>query len=66
MTSPDDTQQAQPDTPPDVGYCTRHHGYAGDVRLIDVVEQGSGPGYALRACAPCRAAYGLVPLGDRS
>ncbi|WP_432136848.1 hypothetical protein [Streptomyces sp. bgisy154] len=61
----DRTPPTTDDSPPDVGYCTRHHGYAADVRLIRLVEQGSGPGYALRACAPCRTAYGLVPLTDR-
>ncbi|WP_432135887.1 hypothetical protein [Streptomyces sp. bgisy154] len=64
----DSASEAQPvetGRSPAIGYCTHHHGYAGDVRLIDVVEQGSGPGYALRACGPCRAAYNLVPLGDR-
>ncbi|MFJ2006979.1 hypothetical protein [Streptomyces chartreusis] len=52
---------------PELGWCSWHRGQAADVRLIHVIEQGSGPGTAARrsACAPCRWDYNLVPLANR-
>lgn len=47
------------------GYCCWHGGVTAGVRLIDVIEQGSGPSPALFACPPCRETYHLVPLADR-
>lgn len=49
------------------GWCAWHKKYSGGVRLIDVVEQGSGPGTAgnLFACARCRETFRLVPYADR-
>ncbi|MCZ4610110.1 hypothetical protein O3S80_41385 [Streptomyces sp. Lzd4kr] len=54
-------------TPVGYGWCAWHQGNARGVRLIRVIEQGSGPGTLGRhfACAPCRYAYDLVPLADR-
>lgn len=52
-------------TPTSYGYCAWHQGYAQRVRLIQVVEEGSGPGTNHFACHPCREAYDLVPLADR-
>lgn len=53
------------DTPQGYGYCSWHHRFAGDVRLIDVVNQGSGPGHVHYACGPCRETHRLVPYADR-
>ncbi|MFB7655231.1 MULTISPECIES: hypothetical protein [unclassified Streptomyces] len=47
------------------GYCSWHKGFAGGVRLIEVIEQGSGPGGALFACETCRRIHRLVPFADR-
>ncbi|WP_406470136.1 hypothetical protein OH738_29400 [Streptomyces hirsutus] len=52
-------------TPTGYGYCSWHQRFAADVRLIDVIEQGSGPGHVHYACPPCRTAHGLVPYADR-
>ncbi len=53
------------DTPTAYGYCSWHQRFAGGVRLIEVIEQGSGSGGALYACSPCRTRYNLVPFADR-
>ncbi|KOV73749.1 hypothetical protein ADL00_03995 [Streptomyces sp. AS58] len=47
------------------GYCSWHCGYSAGIRVIEVVEQGSGPGAAQSACEPCRGKHGLVPFADR-
>jgi len=62
--SPND-QQAEVDTPTAFGWCSWHRGNADGIRLITGVEQGSGPGANLFACAPCRDAYRLTPLADQ-
>lgn len=53
------------DTPTAYGYCAWHRGPAEGVRVISVIEQGSGPGHVLFACGPCREAHRLVPFADR-
>ncbi|MFD1659994.1 hypothetical protein ACFSL4_17775 [Streptomyces caeni] len=52
-------------TPTAYGWCSWHQGYSGGVRLIQVVEQGSGPGGHVFACASCRELHGLVPFADQ-
>ncbi|WP_371670039.1 hypothetical protein OG985_21805 [Streptomyces sp. NBC_00289] len=52
-------------TPTAYGYCSWHAGYAEGVRLIHAIEQGSGPGRTVFACAPCREQFRLVPLADQ-
>jgi hypothetical protein len=47
------------------GYCAWHQAHASGVRLIQVQEQGSGPGGGAFACRPCRESYGLVPFADQ-
>lgn len=47
------------------GFCSWHNRFAAGVRLIEAVEQGSGPGGGAYACGPCRETYRLVPLADR-
>ncbi|MEU5222519.1 hypothetical protein AB0G55_07625 [Streptomyces toyocaensis] len=51
--------------PTSYGFCSWHQRFAGGVRLIDVIEQGSGAGGAQYACGPCRELHGLVPFADR-
>ncbi|MGW4021076.1 hypothetical protein [Streptomyces sp. NPDC005009] len=58
--------EATEGTPTAYGWCAWHQGHAGGVRLIDVIEQGSGPGHTHYACSPCRVTYGLVPYADRT
>lgn len=53
------------DTPGAFGWCAWHQGHARGVRLIQVHEQGPGPGGSLFACRPCRESYDLVPFADR-
>ncbi|MFR9800083.1 hypothetical protein ACL02U_29950 [Streptomyces sp. MS06] len=57
--APTDTPTAQ------YGWCHWHQGVVQGVRLIDAIEQGSGPGITQSACRPCREEHGLVPLADR-
>lgn len=52
-------------TPAPLAWCAWHEGYARNVRLIRVQEQGSGSGGNYFACLPCRRAYDLVPLVDQ-
>lgn len=47
------------------GWCAWHQGHAEDVRLIQVYEQGSGPGGSLFACPPCQESHALVPFADQ-
>ena len=47
------------------GYCTWHCGYSADIRVINVDEQGSGPGGVQSACLPCREKYDLIPYSER-
>ena len=60
-----DSQQAEPNTPTAYAWCSWHDGFAEGVRLIDVIEQGSGSGGNLFACEPCREIHRLVPYADR-
>lgn len=57
--------QATTNTPRAFGWCSWHNGNAEGVRVIQAIEQGSGPGHAVLACAPCRDRHHLVPLADR-
>lgn len=52
-------------TPAGYGWCSWHENYARGVRLVRIIEQGSGPGGSLFACPSCREAYGLVPVADQ-
>ncbi|MEV7287723.1 hypothetical protein AB0O01_24665 [Streptomyces sp. NPDC093252] len=58
---------AAPRDPSGYGWCAWHQNYARGVRLIEVIEQGSGPGAhgTLFACRPCRSSYGLMPMPDQ-
>ncbi|MCF1645982.1 hypothetical protein [Streptomyces indiaensis] len=58
--------QATAGTPTSYGFCSWHNRFADDVRLIDVVEQGSGSGGVQYACGPCRREHHLVPFADRA
>jgi hypothetical protein len=57
--------QAAEGTPTGYGYCSWHNRFAADVRLIDMTEQGTGPGAGHYACGPCRETHRLVPYADR-
>jgi hypothetical protein len=46
------------------GWCHWHRGSSGTARLVQIIEQASGPGAGLYACAPCREQRGLVPVAD--
>lgn len=46
-------------------YCSWHQGYSDTCRLVRAVEQGSGAGGHLFACADCRNTYRLLPLADQ-
>lgn len=63
MTSAD-SQQTET-RPTAFGWCAWHKGMAEGVRLIEVIEQGSGRGGDLFACEPCRQIHRLVPYADR-
>jgi len=60
-----DTATEEDTTPTAYGYCSWHHRFAAGVRLIDVIEQGSGPGCVHYACPPCITVHRLVPFADR-
>ncbi|WP_322984645.1 hypothetical protein [Streptomyces sp. S584] len=45
---------------PAFGWCHWHKGPSGTAVLISVIEQQSGPGFALYACQPCRETLRLV------
>ncbi|MFI6343924.1 hypothetical protein [Streptomyces sp. NPDC050560] len=43
-----------------VRWCDWHHGYAHGTELVSIIEQMSGPGAGLYACADCRHKHGLT------
>ncbi|MFJ3310294.1 hypothetical protein ACIPSA_46345 [Streptomyces sp. NPDC086549] len=55
------------EAPTAYGWCAWHKGFSSGVRVMQIHEQGSGPGTGrnLLACSPCREVHGLVPLSDR-
>ena len=53
------------DTSGSYAWCSWHRSFTNTARLIQVIEQGSGPGGNLFACANCRDIYRLVPLADQ-
>ncbi|MBL3670141.1 hypothetical protein JL475_30015 [Streptomyces sp. M2CJ-2] len=63
------TQTMQPTTetttPRAFGWCHWHEENVEGVRLITVIEQGSGSGITHFACPPCMAAHRLVPFANR-
>lgn len=64
MTEP--TQDAPARTiPSSYAWCSWHDGFSGTARLVRIVEQGSGPGGGVFACARCRALHGLTPVADQ-
>ncbi|MER7738906.1 hypothetical protein ABTX34_11365 [Streptomyces sp. NPDC096538] len=65
MAEPTHTPPAEEDTRSAFGWCHWHQGHADGIRLIDVIEQGSGSGITHFACGPCIVANGLVPFADR-
>ncbi|MFI9627582.1 hypothetical protein [Streptomyces sp. NPDC052042] len=48
------------------GWCHWHKGPSGTAVLVSIIEQGSGPGTALYACAPCREQRRLRPYDEQS
>ncbi|MEW2566031.1 hypothetical protein [Streptomyces sp. NPDC047070] len=60
--SPDTASSEEPVV---YGYCTWHCGYSADIRVINVDEQGSGPGGVQSACLPCREKHDLIPYSER-
>lgn len=65
MTPETETKLPEPPASTGDGWCAWHQGNSRGVRLIQAIEQGSGPGGSLYACHPCRQAYSLVPLADQ-
>ncbi|WP_406146681.1 hypothetical protein [Streptomyces anulatus] len=57
MTTPSNTAAPAP-----FGWCHWHKGPSGTAVMVDLVEQNSGPGAGLYACAPCREQRSLVPV----
>lgn len=60
-----DGEQPQTTQSTAFGWCAWHKGHADDVRLIRVIEQGTGPGGCLFSCGPCRDVHRLIPLADQ-
>ncbi|MFW3474480.1 hypothetical protein ACN24M_24755 [Streptomyces microflavus] len=44
------------------GWCHWHEGPSETALMVQIIEQGSGPGAGLYACAPCREQRRLTPL----
>jgi hypothetical protein len=64
MAEPTQTEGTQ-DSPLVFAHCNWHGGYSTSARLVQIIEQGSGPGGGLYACAACREQHGLVPVADQ-
>ncbi|MGQ4439862.1 hypothetical protein ACN6LI_004735 [Streptomyces violaceoruber] len=63
--NPPNSPAAATAEPMTYGYCSWHRGYSAGIRVIEVVEQGTGPGRVQSACGPCREEHALVPYADR-
>ncbi len=61
----EDVAMEQSTESPRSGWCHWHKGPSGTAVLVQVIEQNSGPGAALYACAPCREQRGLVPIAEQ-
>ncbi|MGW3442158.1 hypothetical protein [Streptomyces sp. NPDC001076] len=60
------TQTANPPaSPASIRWCHWHKGLGEQVRLIQVVEAGSGSGARFFACAGCRQRHNLVPFAEQ-
>lgn len=46
-------------------YCAWHKNFSNTALLVQIIEQSSGPGAGLYACAGCRTIYRLTPLADQ-
>jgi hypothetical protein len=64
MTEPTRAPNA-PTIPTTFAWCSWCEIFAGTCRLVQIIEQGSGPGGGLFACEPCRAERRLVPVADQ-
>lgn len=51
--------------PQSFAWCSWHQGFDGTCRLVRIIEQGSGSGGGVFACAPCRQEHQLVPVADQ-
>ena len=63
--NPTPAPAAHTPAPTGYGWCSWHHAFAGGIRLIRAVEQGSGSGGGVFACPPCIEEHGLVPFADQ-
>jgi hypothetical protein len=62
---PEPTQPTTPvNIPSSFAWCSWHHEFASTCRLVRIIEQGSGSGGGVFACAPCRDAHDLAPVAD--
>lgn len=62
---PISSKDTEPDTSGSYGWCAWHKAFSNTIRLVGAIEQGTGPGSNLFACANCRDTYHLVPLADQ-
>lgn len=63
MTEPTRAPSA-PTIPATLAHCSRCDALAATCRLVQIIEQVSGPGGGVFACAPCRTLHGLIPVAD--
>ncbi|WP_255954654.1 hypothetical protein [Streptomyces odontomachi] len=45
-------------------WCQWHEGYTATGLMVGAIEQGSGPGMSVYACAPCRQEHDLRPWSE--
>lgn len=62
---PNDTEQAPAGGSRTWAWCSWHENFSSTARLVRAIEQCSGPGHSLYACADCRKTHNLMPLADR-
>lgn len=55
------TDHDSPAAEPAMRWCNWHRGPSDTAVLVRIIEQASGPGGGLYACAPCRQQHRLTP-----
>lgn len=63
--APEQQPEAAQAEPLSIAWCSWCKAFTSTARVVQVVEQQSGPGFHVFACADCREAHGLTCFADQ-